>query len=278
MAATLTLDTLKGMELIYGGEGTNFVRTGVIRDIPTGDDYKLLFDARDVTGMPAEGDALDATDYPELVLRRIKLNPLGPSVCGVELVYQTPTLQFGGFSAWVIRKSARVSQTETSVVPGEGSAINIGFSGTISSVTRAIRARPQRMTFPLPVQEISATAIVLGSPTDDISEWVGYVNENTFYGRPPGHWLVTDGGSEVSVYSGYYTVFATVVARPGQDWSEYQFLQDPITGDVLYNTTDYATAQALDYAHGIINATPSTSGFARVGPHPMAPLETVLDF
>lgn len=278
MPATLTLDTIRGSELQYGGEGTNFTRTGMIRDIPTGDDYKLLFDARDVTGMPQEGDALDDDLYPDLVLRRIKLNPLGPSTCGVELLYQTPTFTFGGFSAWVLRKSARSSMTETSVVPGEGSEISIGFSGTVDSVTHTVAARPQRMLFPLPLRELSATAIVLGEPSQDISEWVGYVNKNPFYGRPKGHWLVDEAGSEISVYSGYYTVYARLLARPGQDWSEYQFLTSAVTGDVWYNAADYAAAKVLDYSHGIINATPSTSGFARVGAHPLAPLETVLTF
>ena len=282
MAASLILDTIEGGSLTIGGDATELVRGGIIRGIPTGDDKMLLFDAMECDGWPIDGSPF-SDDKPDLVLRRARLQPIGSDVCRVEFVYQTPTLQFGGFSSWVIRKSSRNSQMETARVPGilgvsGGQTIELGFLGSVDGVTQVVPTRPATMRFNLPLTELSATAIVLGNPETDISTWNGYVNDKTFYGRAKGHWLVDEAGTEISAYTGYYTVFARLLARPLMDWSEWKFVQDPITGALLYTSAHKTAAEALAYSHGVINATPTLSGFVRVGPYPTAPLESVLTF
>lgn len=271
MATTLTLDTLDGMELQSDQGLTRYVRPGIIRDIGTGDDYKLLFDALAVSGMPANGDALHSS-YPNLILTRRRLTPLGPSTARVELIYETPAIQ--GFSSWVIRVASRLVSYRTNRVLGTNQLIEVGLSGLVS---RGVARRPLEIDQLLPMTEVSGTAVHTGSTVTDPEPYCGGVNDASYRGRGAGFWLLAEGGRDTTVYSGYTTTFCTLLCRNFADWSEWAFATD-IDGNPKYKSAKVDEAKLLPYARGIINgaANAQTDGFARVGPYPTIDFSTVL--
>lgn len=282
---TLILDTIDSAELVVDASGKQLTRTGIIYGMPTGDDYKLLFDANDpaiIPNMPLNGSALDAGTNANLILQTKKLQPLGPSVVGVQLQYRTPSLDGGPLSSWVIRDDSRLSSVRVNKVPGLNQIIKVGFDGTIKGRRISVLEQTADMDMELPIRELSAVATVLGTPATNPNTLVGSVNSSTFYGLPTAYWKLVEGGTERNVYQGYSIVFATLQTRVLTDWSEYLFAVDPKTGDAAYDESQLPAISALAYVRGVMNPSGAsgcnTCGICRVGPYPTANFATTLTF
>lgn len=281
MPASLILDVIDGSELETGTDLTRYVRAGYIRDIETGDDQKLLYDAMNVSGMPAMGSAF-SVDRPLLLFQRLRVNAVGPSTARVALEYETRPFTGGTTSAWIVRDSGRVHNEMVNKVPGLGTGIFVGFQGTDpgSNPARSISVPPRAASIecPMGIREVSATALVLGTPAGAIQNWVGYVNLNPFYSKPRGYWLCVEAREEFSRYEGHYTIGATILSRNFTDWSEWAWLKDERTGRIIADQVKVAAAAALPYDWGIINGDNLVAGFARVGPKPMVDFAAAFTF
>lgn len=291
ITGTLTLDTAVDSRGDFGpGQVKRIERGFQVDGIDTTglDPASLIPGLLTMSGMPAMGSAHpDTVNAGGLLLSNMVVVGILPDAVRGVLVYTTPG--FATPSAYILTRSQRLVQ-HTEIVLPNGVVLQVSKKVTVhhpSTPEQEASGNPDGtdeevtikdytpITVRRPVTQLVAEGIRVGSPDYDGADYVGYVNEETYKGRPAGSWLIEEFTTSYSKFQGYHN-FRIVVS--GNILGRYHS-----TFGILYNSTvgkhieidqdDVADTLANDdYRYGFINSSaanvPPTEGFAHIGPYP----------
>lgn len=285
MAATVIWDTVEGQEFDLGTIQGYRLRTALIKDLDLTDtpDPEALDKA--IAALGADGLAwlsTFSTLYTAFRLTRIIIKPITAKMVRAYMYYTLPEII--GASAYIVRDRTSFTKRRTNCIPGTRQPLLVdyiqnqdGSTGTGGTPVLTIPPDTYYIEIDYPIRQISIYQILFGRPTTFPSN-ICFANSATWQGLPAGYWKLDEYYTEVSRYSGNYTVEAAFSSRVIEDWSETQIAVDKRTGRTVKldsGLTD--TVNALPYTYGPIYPTsgPNGKGYARTGPFPTVSFSTL---
>lgn len=236
MAAVLTLDEIKGSELIVGLNGRR-VRTGTISgiDVASDPDPIVLEKALVVAGMPHLGDIMPSSS---LRLQQIGLVGIANDTVKVRLEY-SPLLIGDALTSYLLTQGSSSIQEEISIHPVAG-PIRLGYKKP-GDTTYTIKPQTLIMSVPRELRRLNVTAIQAGDPNDPtVTNKTGMVNSDvwpaTYGSLAKGYWYMNRWEKAISKYSGYFQLTAECVSMVVKNWMMQGVITDPATGKYVAPT------------------------------------------
>lgn len=189
----------------------------------TGDVEDRMADAKNATGVPSYGDSYPGN--PNLIAKTIDVSILDASNNSKAVVtvgYVTVGNEDGFFR---FSGSSSVTQ-ETTTVDAGGNDIVVSYDG-LSQGAEAEWFRPQGT--------LSTTGIISTSqPVPLRNSWVGYLNSDTWMGRPAGCWMCTrcDFAPHDLADSPPRYKFTFEFQENNKGWTPTVYYRDPNTGEI----------------------------------------------
>lgn len=260
---------IEGSQLVDSATSRLLLTRGLITNIQADSDPDPEIIWRAKTACEAAGyvmgSALNVL-HPEMIYQQLVIRGFTNNGCIVELRHETPV--FGGAAtALILRNRSYVSSINTNMyrdtagnvhgirVPGitiEGEQVGDDL-GTISML-KPMRAR-------------QVFALTYGQPANGGEDAVGFVNNANWQSKPPGFWLMTEFETDISRYSGYYTMQATAITQVTHPWVYFSTLQSRQTGRYAQiAAAEIANLGNLPYLPGSLTQA-TGGGMVRVDPY-----------
>lgn len=215
--------------------------------------------------------------HTSLTLQHIVCRGVSNNSCSVRVIFENPF--FGGPPSTIILRDRSylgsiTTNTITRVATNQRFPILVNGGDFVDSDGANVHMKDDyaEITYPRPMRCIQAYALTYGAPANNGQDAVGYVNNATWRGLPIGYWLVSEFETDISRFSGYYTMTAAAVTKITEDWSHLSYLRSERTGK--YMKVDQADIDAL-MAPPYANDTNGITGATRSGPHPLYSLPFV---
>jgi len=313
MPVTVKLDTAHNAQLEIDGTVKRIRRGAFWMGLDGGTPADVLWQCVTAAGMPILAAGTPNAPYPgqsDLLYTSLRVVSTSGATASGYLIYETPS----GFpaTAYLIKDSSQLMTYETNMYPGTRYPIYIAGGsfdtdvdngdGSITTTTNLVPGDNCTMRFRMRVRQKSITKLVYGQiirptgsflfgndnpffgpqGTADNSDAVGQVNDDSWGGKPKGHWLIDGYETDTYKYQGYYILNASAICRsspgmPNFDWSETGILRNTITGKyVQVKKDDIDALMALPYDFGQIGD--NTKGVVRAGPYTLTSFPTVFGF
>lgn len=225
------------------------------------------------TGMPPLGQRA-TIGGTTILLRKILAVPVSQDTLRVQLIYDN---EGGTTGLYVIESKAFEQSYQTDLVPGTRDAIHIDDWVNPNDDKDTVKGDNVVITITRTMREVTVTGTKPGiNPPMTFENAVGYANDGPWRGLATGYWRVTDGGTSISKYQGYYNFHCSALSKGNEDWSEIGILVSTKTGrKIKVDPDDLQQLLQPDYSYGIISNKP---GIIRVGPYDTTNFSSLFGF
>ncbi len=294
MPLVILLDRLDGTFASLGSQGASATRGGFAHYQPFSDqppNHALV--VGDVFARLRDQGLRFGSRHPSfsnMGLTRIEIEPLGAGQFRFVLIYEVVTVgQFTANSAYIIEDGSVTQTYTTTFMPVTRQPIRVAWNA--KSRGGILTEKEEReagdsgegiasdfvpMNLMRPVRTIQVSQIILGRPKFDSGDFVGYVNQDQWRGKPPGFWMLVEHRVRQSVYEGYFSVTATAFTKNTEDWSEFGVLQSTITGKKA-RIDDKAVEYAIKEKYSPMTLR-KYNGFVRAMPYPWVSFRWLFGF
>ena len=269
--AIFTPDTVEGSSIDYGYGQSAKIRGGLVTGI-TGDPATALDQCLFASGMPTLGHQI-IVGASSLIFRNLKATAVSGDTCRVQLVYDNNTgLQP---SAYTIDSRSFEQSFQTDLLPGTRQPLRVDLWTNPDDSSDKIPGDNVTFTFSRTMRVLSVSGLKYGNPPTTYEEKVGYANDAPWRGKPIGYWRITEGGTNISKYSGYYTYKLSALTQNDQDWSSIGVLVNKLNGrKAKIKPADLTTLLSSPYSYGSSNV----NGAIRVCPYQTTSFSSLFGF
>lgn len=287
---TFIPDTVDGSSLTYQPRvfgGTTKIRGGIVTDL-TGDPSTILEQCMYASGMPQMGIAT-LVGGVNVVFNKLQVDAISADTARVQLIYES--FQAAPVAYIVSSRTYLTSYTRNTIpgsrIPirppdwyennGQPTAGGPSLHGTIQVPANKIPSDNCSMTFLRPIREVSVKGMRYGKPKDGQYEQnVGQVNDAPWRGLDIGYWVISDGGTDLSKFQGFYNFHISAQTQNNEDWSQVAILKNTLTGRFIKDeANNLPKLLAFPYRYGIIGGAP---GLIRIGPYETVDFGSVYPF
>lgn len=184
---SIVSDSIKNQRLIRDADGFSTDRIFIVNDV-TGTPYDKLYDAMLQAGVPQYGDPHPS--IPEIQVTEITASPLddNPNQVQLDVRYSVPSEEDSALSDG--DNAPGVPVVSSSLV-GEETHLDINneFLVVTYHTSAAVIKKYEPTTVQRPQMRVTLTRIEEEIPKDDISTYLGTVNEVEWSGYPAKTWL-----------------------------------------------------------------------------------------
>lgn len=243
--ATIIMDTMIGTQASLGSQTSQISRGFYAYGVTGRDDLAL---GNVYIALGAQSGIRFGGKHPSfnnLGVTQIQLVAQGAGQFRGNVIYELVSPgSFTQNTAYLIEDAGTLQQYDTRLLPVDG------FSGARQPIWTAYDpnkdggnapTQAKKFSEPVPwdyvtmrlmrpVRTIRVTSTSFQRPPADISDATGYVNSDTWLGKKPGWWLITEASTTLSAFEGWFSVTATAYTKNNEDWQEFGILQQQQTG------------------------------------------------
>ncbi len=221
MPGAILWDTVRGARFERNNIGYKVTRTGVATSLDTTNPYALLTQVGALA--PAGGEAYPDSAYASAKLNRLIVYPTdaGTEDALVEAVFETAGFSYVGgtpFGIYVVQDDSQLVNELTEVdVNGDTLFVDYIEGNTIGESIRLPTRVPQ-MSCRRALRSLNITGVVEARPSESFREKIGYVNDDTWQGRPAGYWMLDKFRASVTRSSIGFGVEMRFTTRDTRSW------------------------------------------------------------